>query len=646
MGARQNVQKEFRLIESFLLLDSRSEDIKKKRCAFATTLLFNCPIKVTQADFITLSTESIFVSPEPGEMMSIRVKNKTHELPLDRQSIEIMSNFISTKEVAAHELFRVSLDEDFEKKHFHLELLEYLRILTEVKTSFFKAVKEYYGSKFRVDRGDLFYAAKTEPYRSENIIPGSSAVKECTRKKLISMKKYPSFWELVKEKKELSKKELEWISTCPLCFQETKMSAGRRTDYTRLLNGIEGGCKACSSQGRVQEKKELMRKLYGVEKVRLAKEVLKVKKILLRDAKSEDVETVKKAFVAAMMMKVKDVRIMKEGIMKLRIVDIKLPHGKMTYPWFGSPGHYEISMEEVERVCLSFFERMVCAGDESFFRIGSASGVMDRDIFSGIQEYFIKLITKDTSLLLEAGLYAEKRFGYKLYEENLFGGEEEEGEEENELSRVVGEAGVIEWVSLGDVKEGKESLKNIRSAAKEKVKKTVFCVTCHSSVTVTGKTELQVIERAGGKEFRCPVCSRRGERQDRGPISPEEKGKKDTEVFYKKLSRANREVFLSSVWVYGQGRSERIIFKEKGKRAVPKEIHRANIERETYNPEIIFETEARLQTRRYILSESGKSKGLDLSMWEEILMLVMQERMRDKKLAPDKCIELVVAGAI
>jgi len=128
-------------------------------------------------------------------------------------------------------------------------------------------------------------------------------------------------------------------------------------------------------------------------------------------------------------------------------------------------------------------------------------------------------------------------------------------------------------------------------------------------------------------------------------LSEEEKKAREKTAFYNNLKKATREVNISNIRIFGQGRTEFIKSTADTKRQKTKGAvsHIEDIDKVVKSPHILFEEELYKEINSFIHSEKGNTFGLTLSNKEELFMLSVQHHIGDRTLSAEECIEKIIA---
>lgn len=145
----------------------------------------------------------------------------------------------------------------------------------------------------------------------------------------------------------------------------------------------------------------------------------------------------------------------------------------------------------------------------------------------------------------------------------------------------------------------------------------------------------------------CEVCGERCHNKTNASVQVcSDKCKKkynETKRFYKRLSRANNEIDIAKVRVYGQGRYEQIHARktEHGKKWDV--LKASTVDTDSVKTDMdIFEEEAVRYAKKIISSEKGREMGLEFGDIEEVVLTAYGHKMKNKNLNAEACVNLAL----
>jgi len=155
------------------------------------------------------------------------------------------------------------------------------------------------------------------------------------------------------------------------------------------------------------------------------------------------------------------------------------------------------------------------------------------------------------------------------------------------------------------------------------------------------KYGIDAAKRAEINPRKYQVSSRKGIK-----ISEEEKKRNEHTRFYNKLAKANKEISVSKIRVFGQGRTEYVKGQKKNQfvhtDSIKMHSNLENTPKESKHK--IFEKNIILAIEEIISSEEGSSMGLDKNSIDEILFLSLAEHHKDENLSPGDCAGIPIFG--
>ena len=415
-------------------------------------------------------------------------------------------------------------------------------------------------------------------------------------------------------------------------------------------------------------------------------EYQKVKNILLEDAKNGDYLDKMKSFICTLMMSNStkifpgffNTRVsILEFLTKEKYIEPALIKSRHAFPNIEVSGKRMFMSEEFCEIVKLFIGNRnphnKLLFKEDFMKYSEISG---KDFMNACRSYYKELLTIRTDLFKHLGVNnfdSDKRIynfngidGFWVYFEG-------ESISERLLPDGYAKLALAIKKDISGVKasaRAKKLLKYLYDNLPEKHEKSLqeyACCDCGEKDTIQSYGEKKEWLEHVVKELREELCSdcfilkhgvAAAKKAEINPIkyrvsnrkgiklSEESKKKMEHTRFYNKLSKANDEVRVSKVRVFGQGKTE---FVKGSKRNTI--VHTESISMRSKEKDVpieskdkIFENNIILAIKEIISSHEGSSMGLDENSVDEILFLSLAEHHKNENLTPADCAGIPIFG--